>query len=107
MDDAVGKSDLNYWEHPKRRRSPRHIPSVEARNAAFQQLTSRRRSKAGGKSAKNKVRSQKMPSESQKPKKKKRRLPVNELVTVTERPGSPDIEMNSSELHIFPLEVRR
>ena len=109
LSNEAGDEGGAHPEEPsrKRRRSSRQILNVEARNAALQQLASRRRSKAGYKFAGNKLGTQKKPSKSQNPKKLKRRLPVNELVTVTGRPGTPCEEMTSSELHKLPLEKLR
>jgi hypothetical protein len=96
--DAHGESDVGFEEPlpKKRRQTSRRIPSVEARSAALQELNSRRISKKARKSTGDQTKSFKMYGKFQK--QKKRRLPVGELVTVSERPWDSDVEVSGSEL---------
>jgi hypothetical protein len=105
--DADGESDAHLEEplRKKRRRSSRDIPRVKARNTALQKLAGQRISRANRKSTMNRSKSTKTYGTSQKPNKQKRRLPANELVTVTRRPGSSDIEVTSSEFYTLVCEI--
>lgn len=80
----------------RQRRSSRQITAVEARKTALQELHRRQGSKGNRKCVRNHIKFPKTHSTLQKLKKKKRRLPVNELVTVTERPTDLDVDMTSS-----------
>lgn len=97
--DADGESDADFEEPlpKKRRRTSRRIPSVEAQSAALKELNGRRMSKEARKSTGDETKSSKMYGKSQK-QKKKRRLPVGELVTVSERHWDSDVEVSGSEL---------
>jgi hypothetical protein len=105
-DDADGESDADSEPLPKkRRRSSRETSGVKARKTALQKLTGQQISRANRKSTGSQPKSTKTYGTSQKPKKQKRRLPVNELVTVTERPGSSNIEVTSSEFYTLVCEI--
>jgi hypothetical protein len=101
--DADGESEGRSEEPlPKRRRSERQMPAVETRIAALQELSGKRKSRAYRKSTRSQAKSPRSHSKTEKPKKKKktRRLPVNELVTLSERRGDTDIEAASSKFNI-------
>lgn len=74
----------------KRRRSGRKVPAKEAHSKVLQDLTSRRKSKSARKPRKDAPK--KVPAT-----KKPRRLPIDELVTVSQRLGSPVLDDSDSK----------
>jgi hypothetical protein len=107
LNGTDGDSDVNAQEPlpKKRRRSSRLVTTVEARKAALQELNRREASKGNCKSVRNHIKLPKTYSTLQKLKKKKRRIPVNELVTATERPTDADVDMTSSKFYSFVSET--
>lgn len=102
-DDADGESDEELQTHlpKKRRRTGRRIPSVEARSAALQELndhqTSKRARRFDATAAIQDTAARTSGKQKRPKQKKKRRLPMDELVTVSERPRDSDVEVADGE----------
>jgi hypothetical protein len=102
--DADGESDADSEESlpKKRRRTSRRIPTVEARSAALKELNSRRTSKKARKTVGDQTKPIKTYGQLQK-QENKRRLPVDELVTVSEHPWDSDLEVTGNEFPNVPI----
>ena len=103
VDDADDEDDEDF-DPPPPKKQQRKSSNVEVRDAALRELNGRRASKTMRKESGQAEVVKNHGKEKQKPaRREKRRVPENELVTVSERSHDSDLEINSCKRpqHMF------